>query len=226
MDLSSWLSNRKCSHRLIPSASSGCTSAGRVAPAYVLLFSVSLFVLFSVMLWMFAVLTWEKSSLPTEWFGLNHFLAKEQSMHSLLFSFLKTRHFSSLPFYLFPCSISESFLTVKGAALFLPRGNGSSTPRISHRRNKHAGKCGIDGWGLSAPSGFRVHLSGAHCHLWHTFIWSMCVLKPDLPVSMVMEKKVFKTFLFKQDHQWMTSGQQSWHGGFLRMIFAPQNIIL
>ncbi|XP_030328310.1 protein phosphatase Slingshot homolog 2 isoform X3 [Strigops habroptila] len=35
--------------------------------------------------------------------------------------------------------ISESFLTVKGAALFLPRGNGSSTPRISHRRNKHAG---------------------------------------------------------------------------------------
>ncbi|KFP11963.1 Protein phosphatase Slingshot 2, partial [Egretta garzetta] len=36
-------------------------------------------------------------------------------------------------------SISESFLTVKGAALFLPRGNGSSTPRISHRRNKHAG---------------------------------------------------------------------------------------
>ncbi|KFV16467.1 Protein phosphatase Slingshot 2, partial [Pterocles gutturalis] len=38
-----------------------------------------------------------------------------------------------------PCSISESFLTVKGAALFLPRGNGSSAPRISHRRNKHAG---------------------------------------------------------------------------------------
>ncbi|XP_017677035.1 PREDICTED: protein phosphatase Slingshot homolog 2 isoform X1 [Lepidothrix coronata] len=38
-----------------------------------------------------------------------------------------------------PRSISESFLTVKGAALFLPRGNGSSTPRISHRRNKHAG---------------------------------------------------------------------------------------
>ncbi|XP_048221453.1 protein phosphatase Slingshot homolog 2 isoform X2 [Perognathus longimembris pacificus] len=35
--------------------------------------------------------------------------------------------------------ISESFLTVKGAALFLPRGNGSSTPRVSHRRNKHAG---------------------------------------------------------------------------------------
>ncbi|XP_005997052.1 protein phosphatase Slingshot homolog 2 isoform X2 [Latimeria chalumnae] len=35
--------------------------------------------------------------------------------------------------------ISESFLTVKGAALFLPRGNGSTTPRISHRRNKHAG---------------------------------------------------------------------------------------
>ncbi|KAM9320646.1 protein phosphatase Slingshot homolog 2 [Gastrophryne carolinensis] len=38
-----------------------------------------------------------------------------------------------------PRSISESFLTVKGAALFLPHGNGSSTPRISHRRNKHAG---------------------------------------------------------------------------------------
>uniref|UniRef100_A0A8C5Q0A8 protein-serine/threonine phosphatase n=1 Tax=Leptobrachium leishanense TaxID=445787 RepID=A0A8C5Q0A8_9ANUR len=38
-----------------------------------------------------------------------------------------------------PRFISESFLTVKGAALFLPRGNGSSTPRISHRRNKHAG---------------------------------------------------------------------------------------
>uniref|UniRef100_A0A4W3INA6 protein-serine/threonine phosphatase n=1 Tax=Callorhinchus milii TaxID=7868 RepID=A0A4W3INA6_CALMI len=36
-------------------------------------------------------------------------------------------------------SISESFLTVKGAALFLPRGNGSPTPRINHRRNKHAG---------------------------------------------------------------------------------------
>ncbi|XP_043910403.1 protein phosphatase Slingshot homolog 2 isoform X2 [Protopterus annectens] len=35
--------------------------------------------------------------------------------------------------------ISDSFLTVKGAALFLPRGNGSSTPRISHRRSKHAG---------------------------------------------------------------------------------------
>ncbi|XP_075760719.1 protein phosphatase Slingshot homolog 2 isoform X4 [Pelodiscus sinensis] len=38
-----------------------------------------------------------------------------------------------------PRSISESFLTVKGAALFLPRGNGSSTPRINNRRNKHAG---------------------------------------------------------------------------------------
>ncbi|XP_053562113.1 protein phosphatase Slingshot homolog 2 isoform X2 [Bombina bombina] len=38
-----------------------------------------------------------------------------------------------------PRSISESFLTVKGAALFLPRGNGSSTPRINHKRNKHAG---------------------------------------------------------------------------------------
>ncbi|XP_051891972.1 protein phosphatase Slingshot homolog 2 isoform X2 [Pristis pectinata] len=35
--------------------------------------------------------------------------------------------------------ISESFLTVKGAALFLPRGNGSTASRINHRRNKHAG---------------------------------------------------------------------------------------
>ncbi|XP_030008909.1 protein phosphatase Slingshot homolog 2 isoform X2 [Sphaeramia orbicularis] len=39
-------------------------------------------------------------------------------------------------------SISESFLTVKGAALFLPRGNSptpNSTPRISQRRSKHTG---------------------------------------------------------------------------------------
>ncbi|XP_037534455.1 protein phosphatase Slingshot homolog 2 [Nematolebias whitei] len=38
--------------------------------------------------------------------------------------------------------ISESFLTVKGAALFLPRGKSpppSSAPRISQRRNKHTG---------------------------------------------------------------------------------------
>uniref|UniRef100_A0A673ZAB3 Slingshot N-terminal domain-containing protein n=1 Tax=Salmo trutta TaxID=8032 RepID=A0A673ZAB3_SALTR len=38
--------------------------------------------------------------------------------------------------------ISERFLTVKGAALFLPRGNGSSpssTSRFSHLRSKHAG---------------------------------------------------------------------------------------
>uniref|UniRef100_UPI003AB07DF9 protein phosphatase Slingshot homolog 2b isoform X1 n=1 Tax=Centroberyx gerrardi TaxID=166262 RepID=UPI003AB07DF9 len=38
--------------------------------------------------------------------------------------------------------ISESFLTVKGAALFLPRGNGSSpssASRFSHLRSKHAG---------------------------------------------------------------------------------------
>lgn len=38
--------------------------------------------------------------------------------------------------------ISESFLTVKGAALFLPRGNSptpNSVPRISQRRNKHTG---------------------------------------------------------------------------------------
>ncbi|KAM9317979.1 uncharacterized protein ssh2a isoform 2-T2 [Pholidichthys leucotaenia] len=41
-----------------------------------------------------------------------------------------------------PRSISESFLTVKGAALFLPRGKSptpNSAPRISQRRNKHAG---------------------------------------------------------------------------------------
>ncbi|XP_028277008.1 protein phosphatase Slingshot homolog 2b isoform X2 [Parambassis ranga] len=41
-----------------------------------------------------------------------------------------------------PRSISESFLTVKGAALFLPRGNGSSSSsasRFSQLRNKHAG---------------------------------------------------------------------------------------
>ncbi|XP_059370237.1 protein phosphatase Slingshot homolog 2 isoform X2 [Carassius carassius] len=39
-------------------------------------------------------------------------------------------------------SISENFLTVKGAALFLPQGNGSSpssVPRITQRRNKHTG---------------------------------------------------------------------------------------
>uniref|UniRef100_A0A7N8XP18 protein-serine/threonine phosphatase n=1 Tax=Mastacembelus armatus TaxID=205130 RepID=A0A7N8XP18_9TELE len=39
-------------------------------------------------------------------------------------------------------SISESFLTVKGAALFLPRGNGSSSSsasRFSQLRSKHAG---------------------------------------------------------------------------------------
>uniref|UniRef100_A0A4W5Q792 protein-serine/threonine phosphatase n=1 Tax=Hucho hucho TaxID=62062 RepID=A0A4W5Q792_9TELE len=44
--------------------------------------------------------------------------------------------------FLSPISISESFLTVKGAAVFLPRGNGSSpssAPRISQRRNKHTG---------------------------------------------------------------------------------------
>ncbi|XP_075956305.1 uncharacterized protein ssh2a isoform X1 [Anarhichas minor] len=38
--------------------------------------------------------------------------------------------------------ISESFLTVKGAALFLPRGNSptpNSAPRISQSRNKHTG---------------------------------------------------------------------------------------
>lgn len=37
--------------------------------------------------------------------------------------------------------ISENFLTVKGAALFLPHGNGSSpsVPRITQRRNKHTG---------------------------------------------------------------------------------------
>uniref|UniRef100_A0A9R1SPZ0 protein-serine/threonine phosphatase n=2 Tax=Cyprinus carpio TaxID=7962 RepID=A0A9R1SPZ0_CYPCA len=42
----------------------------------------------------------------------------------------------------FVISISENFLTVKGAALFLPRGNGSSpssAPRITQRQNKHTG---------------------------------------------------------------------------------------
>uniref|UniRef100_A0A673JFU1 protein-serine/threonine phosphatase n=1 Tax=Sinocyclocheilus rhinocerous TaxID=307959 RepID=A0A673JFU1_9TELE len=42
----------------------------------------------------------------------------------------------------FVISISENFLTVKGAALFLPRGNGSSpssAPCITQRRNKHTG---------------------------------------------------------------------------------------
>ncbi|XP_077360879.1 protein phosphatase Slingshot homolog 2b isoform X2 [Festucalex cinctus] len=41
-----------------------------------------------------------------------------------------------------PRSISESFLTVKGAALFLPRGNGSTSScgsRFSQLRSKHAG---------------------------------------------------------------------------------------
>ncbi|XP_013877988.1 protein phosphatase Slingshot homolog 2, partial [Austrofundulus limnaeus] len=41
-----------------------------------------------------------------------------------------------------PRSISESFLTVKGAALFLPRGKSptpNTAPRISQRRNKHTG---------------------------------------------------------------------------------------
>ncbi|XP_017289859.1 protein phosphatase Slingshot homolog 2 isoform X2 [Kryptolebias marmoratus] len=41
-----------------------------------------------------------------------------------------------------PRSISESFLTVKGAALFLPRGKSptpNSAPRLSQRRNKHTG---------------------------------------------------------------------------------------
>ncbi|XP_051956522.1 protein phosphatase Slingshot homolog 1-like [Xyrauchen texanus] len=40
-----------------------------------------------------------------------------------------------------PRSISESFLTVKGAALFLPRGNGSTScsARITGQRSKHAG---------------------------------------------------------------------------------------
>uniref|UniRef100_A0A3B3VG10 protein-serine/threonine phosphatase n=1 Tax=Poecilia latipinna TaxID=48699 RepID=A0A3B3VG10_9TELE len=45
-------------------------------------------------------------------------------------------------FVLFCSSISESFLTVKGAALFLPRGKSptsNSAPRISQRRNKHTG---------------------------------------------------------------------------------------
>ncbi|XP_067362875.1 protein phosphatase Slingshot homolog 2 isoform X3 [Channa argus] len=42
----------------------------------------------------------------------------------------------------YPARISENFLTVKGAALFLPRGNSpvpNSAPCISQRRNKHTG---------------------------------------------------------------------------------------
>uniref|UniRef100_A0AAR2KF75 protein-serine/threonine phosphatase n=1 Tax=Pygocentrus nattereri TaxID=42514 RepID=A0AAR2KF75_PYGNA len=45
-------------------------------------------------------------------------------------------------FFVLCLSISENFLTVKGAAVFLPRGNGSSpssVPRITQRRNKHTG---------------------------------------------------------------------------------------
>uniref|UniRef100_A0A3B4B0U7 Slingshot N-terminal domain-containing protein n=1 Tax=Periophthalmus magnuspinnatus TaxID=409849 RepID=A0A3B4B0U7_9GOBI len=67
----------------------------------------------------------------------------------LVFATLK-RHFlsssTSDEHYIFSLfcliSISESFLTVKGAALFLPRGNGSSPSagsRFTHLRNKHAG---------------------------------------------------------------------------------------
>lgn len=43
-------------------------------------------------------------------------------------------------------SISESFLTVKGAALFLPRGNGSSpsASRFSQLRSKHAGEVFVE----------------------------------------------------------------------------------
>uniref|UniRef100_A0A8C9Y2L4 protein-serine/threonine phosphatase n=1 Tax=Sander lucioperca TaxID=283035 RepID=A0A8C9Y2L4_SANLU len=50
--------------------------------------------------------------------------------------------FSLTLFFLSLSSISESFLTVKGAALFLPRGNGSSpssASRFSQLRSKHAG---------------------------------------------------------------------------------------
>lgn len=51
--------------------------------------------------------------------------------------------FSLTLFFLSLSSISESFLTVKGAALFLPRGNGSSpssASRFSQLRSKHAGE--------------------------------------------------------------------------------------
>lgn len=103
---------------------------------------------------------------------------------------------SSFAVCLSPCSISESFLTVKGAALFLPRGNGSSTPRISHRRNKHAGNVSLRRLSLvcsllfpSAPSGVPSH------QMAHGSVYTSCVLKPDLPVSrlrylMLIEKKV------------------------------------
>lgn len=52
-------------------------------------------------------------------------------------------HFIFSLFSLRLSSISESFLTVKGAALFLPRGNGSSpssASRFSQLRSKHAGE--------------------------------------------------------------------------------------
>ncbi|CAB1316908.1 unnamed protein product [Coregonus sp. 'balchen'] len=54
--------------------------------------------------------------------------------------------------------ISESFLTVKGAALFLPRGNGSSpssASRFSQLRSKHAGTA-VRGFSVSTDN--RVHV--------------------------------------------------------------------
>lgn len=36
---------------------------------------------------------------------------------------------------------------------------------------------------------------------WHMFVWPTCVLKPDLPVSMPIGKKVFKILRFKQGPQ-------------------------
>lgn len=65
-----------------------------------------------------------------------------------------------MPFlsFILSFSISESFLTVKGAALFLPRGNSptpNSTPHISQRWNKHTGKVLFVSWAQQL-----AHLSG------------------------------------------------------------------
>uniref|UniRef100_A0A8D3E4S8 protein-serine/threonine phosphatase n=1 Tax=Scophthalmus maximus TaxID=52904 RepID=A0A8D3E4S8_SCOMX len=62
----------------------------------------------------------------------------------ILFQKLFIDAYNSLNYFfsLVLSSISESFLTVKGAALFLPRGNGSSASsasRFSQLRSKHAG---------------------------------------------------------------------------------------
>lgn len=66
------------------------------------------------------------------------------------------------PFFsLLLSSISESFLTVKGAALFLPRGNGSSpssASRFSQLRSKHAGE-------VTGQQGETGRLAASHVSL-------------------------------------------------------------